>query len=205
MSPKISDHQKEERRQKILFAAKQIFTDKGYEPATLKDIVEEAGMSRGWIYLYFQTKEEIFEALLDQQDWEYEKYVDGLLAKNPLIWEVILVTFAQQKAELLSSVNGNLLPAFYEYFLTGWRDDHRRNLLLSRYENGITRFAKLLQLGVDRGEFAPTLSTGDIARIIASFQEGIMTHTFAVGPEQAHTEAQLQALVNYLSQLLSIS
>ena len=39
MSPKISDDQKEQRRKKILEAAKQVFIDKGYEPATLKDIV----------------------------------------------------------------------------------------------------------------------------------------------------------------------
>ncbi|WP_052088213.1 TetR family transcriptional regulator [Paenibacillus wynnii] len=203
MSPKISDDQKEQRRRKILEAAKQVFIDKGYEPATLKDIVEEAGMSRGWIYLYFQTKEEIFEALLDLQDSEYERYIESLLAEKPLIWEVIQTTFTQQKKELLLPERGSLMPAFYEYFLTGWRKEQRRSLLLKRYENGITLFEKLLQLGVDQQEFAPIMPIGDIARIIASFQEGIMTHTFAVGSEQAHTENQLAAMTNYLNQLLS--
>ncbi|MDQ0195341.1 TetR family transcriptional regulator [Paenibacillus wynnii] len=202
MSPKISDDQKEQRRRKILEAAKLVFIDKGYEPATLKDIVEEAGMSRGWIYLYFQTKEEIFEALLDLQDSEYERYIDALLSEKLLIWDVISTTFSQQKKELLSPESGSLTPAFYEYFLTGWRDEQRRSLLMKRYENGIARFARLLQLGVDQQEFAPILPIEDIARIIASFQEGIMTHTLAVGPEQSHTEIQLASMVNYLNQLL---
>ena len=54
--PKVSDEHKELRIQQILLAASEVFKSKGYEQATLKDIVEEAGMSRGWIYLYFKDK-----------------------------------------------------------------------------------------------------------------------------------------------------
>ncbi|MGG1311241.1 MULTISPECIES: helix-turn-helix domain-containing protein [Cohnella] len=57
----------------ILEAAERVFTRKGYEPATIKDIVEEANMSRGWIYLYYQTKEEIFEDLMEKIDQDQAK------------------------------------------------------------------------------------------------------------------------------------
>ena len=202
MSPRISDQQKEQRRMQILGAAKVVFTAKGYEAATFTDILEETGMSRGWIYLYFQTKEEIFEALLDQQDSEYEAYTAALLSAHPGVWEVIRQMYADQQAELLRMPGGSFLPAFYEYFLGGSRDERRRSLLLKRYETGIARFVALLHSGVERGEFSPLMPLAQLARITASYQEGIMTHTLAVGPELAHTEFQINALLNYLEQLL---
>ncbi|WP_405115226.1 TetR family transcriptional regulator [Paenibacillus sp. FSL K6-1217] len=203
MSPRISDQQKEERRSKILNAAKLVFTAKGYEAATFKDILDETGMSRGWIYLYFQTKEEIFEALLDQQDMEYEAYLAELTAKQPGIWDVILQMYADQQADLMRMPGGSFMPAFYEYFLGGSRDERRRSLLLKRYEAGLTRFARLLRTGVERGEFSPEQPLAQVARIAASYQEGIATHTLAVGPELARTELQIQALLDYLKQLLN--
>lgn len=202
MSPKISKQEKEQRRSKLLKAARQVFIDKGYEPATFKDIVEKADISRGGIYLYFQTKEEIFVALLDLQDREYGQYIDRLIDEEARIWDVVKISLIQSQNDLLLYENGSLLPAFYEYFLTGWRDEQRRSRLVQRYEDGMAHFARLLQTGVDRGEFTPSLPIEHISRIAASFQEGIMTHTIAVGPELARTEIQLEALIDYLYHLL---
>ena len=83
MSPKLTDDRKEQRSLQILEAAKRVFVEKGYGAVTLKDIVEETGMSRGWIYLYFQSKDEIFEALLDHQDAQHERYLEELVVSSP--------------------------------------------------------------------------------------------------------------------------
>ena len=71
--PKVSEEHKEQRKHQILMAAMEVFKRKGYEKATLKDIVEETGMSRGWIYLYFTDKIEIFEALLLHLDEQIDE------------------------------------------------------------------------------------------------------------------------------------
>ncbi|GMK46134.1 putative HTH-type transcriptional regulator YfiR [Paenibacillus glycanilyticus] len=205
MSPKISNDQKEQRRLQILEAAKHVFSLKGYGAATLKDIVIETGMSRGWIYLYFQTKEEIFEALMDHQDEEYDKKLEDALAMNPRIWPIINNQINQLKEELCLPENESLLPAFYEYFLTGWRDEEIRALLLQRYENGINRLSGLLQKGIDKGEFNPAKPVTDIARMISSYQEGIITLTVAVGAEMARTTVQLEEMSQYFYRLLNPS
>ncbi|OKP97944.1 TetR family transcriptional regulator [Paenibacillus sp. P46E] len=202
MSPKLSSSRKEWRSLQILDAAKRVFTEKGYGAVTLKDIIDEIGMSRGWIYLYYQTKDEIFEALLDHQDMEHDRYLELLLESSPSIWDVITTLYSQQLQDLQQSPNGGLMPAFYEYFLIGWRDETRRGLLLNRYERGIAQFAELLQTGIDRGEFFPVMDVTDISRLAASYQEGIMTHTITVGLEKANTRMQLESLVHYLQVLL---
>lgn len=55
--------EKERRRQQILVAAKRIFSEKGYNRATVEDIAQEAELSSGTIYLYFRNKEELYVSL----------------------------------------------------------------------------------------------------------------------------------------------
>ncbi|MCA0970534.1 TetR/AcrR family transcriptional regulator [Halobacillus litoralis] len=52
----------EEKRQKILQAAIQLFSENGYSKATIKDISKEAGVSFGTVFTYYETKDKLFEA-----------------------------------------------------------------------------------------------------------------------------------------------
>ncbi|MCS6626504.1 TetR/AcrR family transcriptional regulator [Roseibacterium beibuensis] len=51
-------------RQKVLDAARRLFAERGYEPATIRDIAKGAGMSTGAVFANFQDKAELFEAVL---------------------------------------------------------------------------------------------------------------------------------------------
>ena len=53
---------KEARRQAILDAAERLFTER-HDLANVADVAEAAGLAKGTVYLYFQTKEEIYLAL----------------------------------------------------------------------------------------------------------------------------------------------
>ena len=57
---------KEERREQILAAARNVFAKIGYARASVDDIVKEAGVARGTYYLYFEDKREAFEELIDR-------------------------------------------------------------------------------------------------------------------------------------------
>ena len=46
----------EDRREQILAAARAVFDEKGYESATISDVVRRAGVAQGTFYLYFQSK-----------------------------------------------------------------------------------------------------------------------------------------------------
>lgn len=61
----------DERQQQILDAAAAVIIRVGYNKTTMSDIAEEAGASRGTVYLYFQGKEELFEALLYREYLQY--------------------------------------------------------------------------------------------------------------------------------------
>jgi AcrR family transcriptional regulator len=58
--------EKEARRQQIVEAAIQVFAAKGYRVASIADIIQKAGVARGTFYLYFESKEAVFNAALDR-------------------------------------------------------------------------------------------------------------------------------------------
>jgi AcrR family transcriptional regulator len=57
--------QREERREQVLRAAIEVFAHKGYHATSVGDIIKRAQIARGTFYLYFETKRQIFEAILE--------------------------------------------------------------------------------------------------------------------------------------------
>ena len=57
------EREKERRRQQIIVAAKRVFSEKGFNNATMEDIAKEAELSPGTLYLYFKNKEELYASL----------------------------------------------------------------------------------------------------------------------------------------------
>src|SRR5262252_7777997 len=55
---------KDARPQEILEAALEVFAEKGFASARMDDIAAKAGVSKGTIYLYFESKEAVFRALV---------------------------------------------------------------------------------------------------------------------------------------------
>ena len=57
------ERERERRRQQIIVAAKRIFSNKGFNKATMEDIAKEAELSPGTLYLYFKNKDELYASL----------------------------------------------------------------------------------------------------------------------------------------------
>ncbi len=57
-------------KEKILNAAGEVFIQKGFDTATMQDIMEKCGLSKGAIYHHFKSKEEIMQALGDRMFFE---------------------------------------------------------------------------------------------------------------------------------------
>src|SRR5450755_2420570 len=66
-----------DRRRQILQAAMACFAKRGFHQATMHDISEEAGISVGLIYRYFQNKEAVISAMAD----DHKRDLQELLAR----------------------------------------------------------------------------------------------------------------------------
>lgn len=64
-SPKDNQEIRGARREEILRAASQVFSEKGFARTKISDIATAAGLSHGLVYHYFPSKEAVFEAIVD--------------------------------------------------------------------------------------------------------------------------------------------
>ena len=60
-----SEDAKDERRQLLLSAALDEFFERGFSAARIEDIAQRASLSKGTVYLYFDSKEALFLALIE--------------------------------------------------------------------------------------------------------------------------------------------
>lgn len=61
--PKVVPEYKEEAKSKIVKAARVVFAQKGYHEATMDDVAKEVGVSKGALYSYFGSKEDILQEI----------------------------------------------------------------------------------------------------------------------------------------------
>lgn len=64
--PKLKEAVFSEKRQHILMCARQVFAQRGYEAATIKDILIASGISNGALFVYFESKRDILLAITDE-------------------------------------------------------------------------------------------------------------------------------------------
>ncbi|NWJ47846.1 MAG: TetR/AcrR family transcriptional regulator [Chloroflexi bacterium] len=90
----------EERKEKIMMAARLCFARKGYDLTTIEDIITESGISKGGIYYWFNNKHEIFLTLL-------ELWVEDVTAHFQKVSEAPADFF--QRLEALTRIAGELV------------------------------------------------------------------------------------------------
>lgn len=59
------------REQRILDAAAALIMRQGYDKTTMSDVADEVGVSRGIVYLHFESKDKLFEALIQREILQY--------------------------------------------------------------------------------------------------------------------------------------
>src|SRR2546423_15506767 len=70
---------REARRNAILDGAAEVFGAKGFEATRMDDVAKAAGIAKGLLYKHFDSKDALFEALVDRQGREYAAELRGAL------------------------------------------------------------------------------------------------------------------------------
>ncbi|BCH58301.1 TetR/AcrR family transcriptional regulator [Agrobacterium vitis] len=70
------------KRDQILDGAKRAFMKHGFDAASMNDVTREAGVSKGTIYVYFQSKEDLFAALINNQKQKFAASMRDILAEE---------------------------------------------------------------------------------------------------------------------------
>jgi len=84
-----SDDAKDERRQVLLAAALEVFVEKGFAAARMDDIARAASLSKGTLYLYFTSKEDLFAAVLRDVALPNVEIVEDMMGTAPSVSEAL--------------------------------------------------------------------------------------------------------------------
>ena len=182
--------EKEQRRRAILKAARKLFFKRGYSPVTVSDIAKKVELSKGAIYLYFSSKEEICaQVLLDDIERFHSEvlpmFETGASASEVFVgFAQMYMNFFMKDRELFRMVMNFMLHANNMNLSddTNKRIIRETNMAISVTEN-------IFQYGLDRGEF--TLKGEDIRTMRNSFWgmlNGIIALHLFIGREATREE-----------------
>lgn len=157
---------KEDRPGEIVDAALKLFTEKGFATSRIDDVASMAGVSKGTVYLYFESKEALFKAVVKDkilpQMQRAEDIVSAHQGSNAELlqkvaqqwWHVLQSTDLAGLPKLMVAEAGNF-PDIASYFV-----DH-----VVQRARGL--FAQIIQAGMDSGEFRQTTAL-EAARVFTS-------------------------------------
>jgi AcrR family transcriptional regulator len=173
--PKISDAHEQQQREKILHAAATCFRDRGYHETSVQDICDAAKLSKGGLYTYFQSKDEILAAVID------ESFIDTLRAaqaaasdggtavdKLDRVAAVLVERLVSEEAHPVHSPQLHL-----EIWAEASKNAHLRALCAQAYDRWKTFLAGLLREGMRQGLIRPDIDPEGIAATLVAVFDGL--------------------------------
>jgi len=148
------ERRKEARPGELLDAALDLFVEKGFAATRVEEVAARAGVSKGTLFLYFPSKDELFKAVVRHSisgrfvEWNNDFQTFQGTTRDMLgycmnsWWQRVGVTKASGLTKLIMGEAGNFpeIAAFY-----------RQEVV----EPGHCLIRRILQRGMDRGEFRP--------------------------------------------------
>ncbi len=166
------EREKAMHRREILEAAKKVFAKKGFAAATVDEIAREAEFSKGAIYFYFNSKEDLFLSLIQQITSELEEKIKKIVGKSG---------DTENKIESLIETHLSFFERDKEFFqimasehprLEAESENRLKEELRERYLRYLDVFEEVMKDGISKGmlkDINPLILATALMGIIHSF------------------------------------
>ena len=181
------EREKAMHRREILEAAKRVFAQKGFAATTIDEIAQEAEFSKGAMYVYFDSKEDLFFSLiqekLDDIEERLREVVESSDDPETKIRDLVEthLTFFEEDKDFFQII------ASEQPRLGAETESRLRENMRERCTRGLDLIEKVMQDGVSAGmlkEIAPRLLATGLVGIIHAFT----ANWILTGGEEALTE-----------------
>jgi AcrR family transcriptional regulator len=183
-----------ERRRQILEAAAEVFARLGIQKARMDDIVEASGLSKGSLYWYFDSKDDIIigivKTLLDQ---ELEK-LESMRAAQGAATDRLLA-FLEVTLDDLTEMWA-FIPIFFEFYAMAMRSEEIQSLFQNYFRSYMDILTPIIQQGIDQGEFRPVEAQKAAIALGALIEGTILLKTY--GPETVDLREHMETGVRLL-------
>ena len=194
--PRLDREAKRERtRSELVRAARKVFGERGYHEATLDEVVAESGLSKGALYYNFQSKADLFLALLDERISERIGALESLAGQAPDGADAGGARLEEASVDFLRTLRQTpewrLL--FLEFTAHAARDPRFQTEFAARARRMRVALAEVLRNAGYRGSIEPEAA----AVVVAALANGLAIEAL-IDPDAARDELFGTALVALL-------
>jgi AcrR family transcriptional regulator len=182
-------------REALVEAAAKVFAERGFRAASVDEIAARAGFSKGAVYWHFDSKEDLFFALLEERiDRPVRQAIEGLESAPA---DVDMAPQADAVFGWLTEEQRDLVLLEYEYWSLAVREPRLRERYARRQAQLRDAYARAIELRLEhRGEPPPDLPAQEIATALIGALRGMALQKL-VDPASVppHMSSELHALV----------
>ena len=175
MSPKVTEAYREATRNEIIRAARKVFAKKGYYAASMDEIVAESRLSKGALYGYFDSKEELFLAVRASV---VEFDLERVLAAMPPTMSATdkLVKVGEMAILATGRLDRDMLRVSYEFWTSAPRIKKLQRYYNELYHRNHRLLVELLRDGMSHGEIRTDLDPEALAWSLLAVVDGLGLH-----------------------------
>ncbi|MDP2157207.1 MAG: TetR/AcrR family transcriptional regulator [Nitrospirota bacterium] len=179
----------DESKNNILSAACDVFAERGYEKASIREVAKRAGISIGGIYIYFRNKEELYTGLMRAQMNEFLVRVEALSAETP---EAALRMLIDLYMELAVTKTKMLSTSIKEYDL-----EFKRPIRDAFFKAQHRIITDILKKGVRSNRLRPMDCSGTALMILVTLRGAILGYlTGDIKRPKVYGEALYEIILN---------
>lgn len=178
----MAQQRSKETRKQIMDAAIELFCRQGYDAASVAEICEKAGVSKGAFYHHFPSKQTLFLFILDKWLGNLDSQLMSFRVPGKNVPQSM-----QDMADTMGSVfnvASGQLPMFMEFMVQASRDKAIWNAAIAPYRDYQNTFANLIKDGIEEGSLNSDTEAQTAARVLIAFATGLLLQG-VVMPEAA--------------------
>ena len=169
--PKVVPEYKEQARERIIEQALNSFSERGYYRTRMADIAGDLGVSKGAIYQYFESKEQLFIEAMKHHGERRGRVLRGFLDSGSLK-AISTGEFFDEMLELrLSSI-----PLGVDLLRETDRNKALRKMLVDVAEGWGRGLVELIDEMKNRGEVRADIDSSSLSRGILALRDGLYSH-----------------------------
>ncbi len=155
--------------------------DRGYDAASVAEICQRAGLSKGAFYHHFPSKKDVFLASLHAWLSGLELQLNKIRRVAGSVPEA-LMAMASEAGQEFEDMRG-LAPMFLEFWNQGARDPEVWQILIAPYRHFRDLFAEMIAKGIEEGSLED-IPPAIVSQVIVSFAVGALIQS-GMDPEGA--------------------
>lgn len=173
--PKVTDAHRQARRQQILRAAFICFGRKGVHGTSMQDICEEADLSPGAVYNYFDGKADIIRAIAEESRGSLDTLFDSVDGEQSAPQQLVDV---MERLGAFVDQPGDAEAGGHRVRVRLWGEalsaSEVHELLRENLADFRERVAEIVREGQDEGTFRQDVNPEELARALLAFHQGMV-------------------------------